>query len=146
MSLAHIEVLDDPILNNAPPPLRPNWPILADNDLLMRGVLHAVISAAGPQVCVAGDGREAVNQARRFVAELVLLDLHMPRLDGLGACAEIRELPGYADTPILLITADKSPNVPALARRAGATEVLYKPILIVDLMVVLRRYLTIVRR
>ena len=58
----------------------------------------------------------------------------MPRLDGFGACAQIRHLPGYSDTPIAVLTAFDNEDTRAAAERAGVTTVMAKPFKPVDLL------------
>lgn len=70
----------------------------------------------------------------RVRAHLVILDYKMPRLDGFGACAQIRHLPGYGDTPIAMLTAFDNQDTRAAAERAGVTMVLAKPFKPVDLL------------
>jgi DNA-binding response OmpR family regulator len=70
----------------------------------------------------------------RVHARLVILDYKMPRLDGFGACAQIRHLPGYGDTPIAMLTAFDNQDTRAAAERAGVTMVLAKPFKPVDLL------------
>jgi CheY-like chemotaxis protein/HPt (histidine-containing phosphotransfer) domain-containing protein len=60
----------------------------------------------GCSVDVAQDGNEAVEKARAVVYDLVLLDIQMPGLDGLGAARAIRTLPEHGHTPILALTAN----------------------------------------
>ena len=67
--------------------------IIADNDYIVRGILRSVLEREGFTVLQAVDGLEAIDYASRTRALLVILDYKMPRLNGLGACAEIRRLP-----------------------------------------------------
>jgi DNA-binding response OmpR family regulator len=63
----------------------------------------------------------------RVRARLVILDYKMPRLDGFAACAEMRELDGYSDVPILILTAFDDAGMREKAARVGATAFLAKP-------------------
>ena len=65
----------------------------------------------------------------------------MPKLDGFLACAEIRKLPGYEATPIVMLTFDDSEWAQARATRAGATMFLVKPFGSAALMLALAPYL-----
>jgi DNA-binding response OmpR family regulator len=104
-----------------------NGVIAAENDSQMRGLLRSVLTHVGQQVFPAADGEEAVALARQFKARLVLLDVAMPRLNGLQACDLIRKLPGYADVPIVMLTGYDEDRLRAAARRFGATEFITKP-------------------
>ena len=108
--------------------------IVADNDYIVRGILRSILEREGFTVLQAVDGLEAIDYAMRVRAQLVILDYKMPRLDGFGACAQIRHLPGYADTPIAILTAFDNEDTRAAAERAGVTAVMAKPFKPVDLL------------
>ncbi|HVC63252.1 MAG TPA: response regulator [Acetobacteraceae bacterium] len=100
--------------------------IVADDSIIIRDNVRAALGEPW-RVFLAADGIEAVEYARRVTAELVLLDFHMPRLDGVEACAVIRNLPNYASVPIVLLTAYDSVDLRRRAAQAGATAVFAKP-------------------
>ena len=102
--------------------------IIAEDDGLMRGILRSLLIHSGRSVFLAGDGEEAVALARRVVARLVILDLRMPRMNGLRACEEIHRLPNYATVPIAVLTSMLSSDATHAARCVGATAVFHKPI------------------
>jgi CheY-like chemotaxis protein len=101
--------------------------IVADDDPLIRSILRAKLESLHQNVLVASDGEEAVSLASKVRASLVLLDIAMPNLDGIVACVRIRCLPGYASTPIVILTADDSGQTSEKASRAGATLLMVKP-------------------
>ncbi|WP_290053286.1 response regulator [Amycolatopsis solani] len=78
--------------------------VLADDEALMRAGVAAILGAdPGIEVVAeAGDGREAVSQALATHPDVVLLDIRMPGLDGLGAAAEIRRL--LPSTGVIMLT------------------------------------------
>ena len=104
-----------------------NGVILAENDALVRGIVQSVLVGAGLRVFPVADGIEAVLLARQFSARLVLLDIGMPRLNGLEACQAIRALPGYADVPIVMLTGYGDDRVRRAAHLMGANNFLTKP-------------------
>jgi DNA-binding response OmpR family regulator len=108
--------------------------IIADNDYIIRGILRSILEREGFTVLQAVDGLEAIDYAMRVRAQLVILDYKMPRLDGFSACAQIRHLPGYADTPIAVLTAFDNEDTRAAAEHAGVTTVMAKPFRPVDLL------------
>ncbi len=73
--------------------------IVVENDPLIRGIIRGVLRDTRQQVFLAGDGIEAVMLARQFTPTLVLLDVAMPRLNGLLACEAIRALAGLCGCP-----------------------------------------------
>jgi two-component system chemotaxis response regulator CheY len=117
--------------------------IVADDDPVIRGILRTKLAAIGQDVFLAVDGEEAIAFAQRMRAALVILDLKMPRLNGLLACQRIRQLPGYEQTPIVILTSSDGEQVEAAATRVGATAFLTKPFRSGPLMEVLSRFLRI---
>jgi two-component system, chemotaxis family, chemotaxis protein CheY len=117
-----------------PNDLGTNDVIVADNDSIIRGILRSVLEAEGFTVLSAVNGVEAIDLAMRTRARLIILDYKMPRLDGVTSCAEIRALDGYAEVPILILTAFDDAAIRQKAERAGATAFLAKPFTPVDLL------------
>ena len=99
--------------------------LIADDNEDNRELYAGYLSATGFRVVKARDGAEAVAIARRRRPALVVLDLHMPRVDGLSATRLIRRDATIRNTPILVVTADDTHEQDALD--AGATAVCFKP-------------------
>lgn len=94
-----------------------------------------------PGLEVAGtaeNGREAILQAEALKPDLVILDLHMPKLDGLSVARELRAL--YPELRILMISVHDGPAWEATSRRAGADEFLPKPLLPLTFGPLLQRF------
>ena len=108
--------------------------IVAENDSMMRGILRTVLEQPGRTVVLCADGLEAVEVASQTLATLVLLDLRMPRMGGIEACQLIRELPRYAQVPIVILTVFGGSSWRHRAARAGATAFLGKPFSRTDLL------------
>lgn len=102
--------------------------IIADDDGLMRSLLRSMLIHSGRSVFLAANGEEAVALARCFVARLVILDLRMPRMNGLRACEAIHQLPNYGTVPIAILTSMLTQDAAEAARRAGAAAIFHKPI------------------
>lgn len=91
-------------------------------------LLEALLDEAGyPDSFSVLDPREAVEAFRRYSPDLVLLDLHMPHLDGLAVMAALRQEPGAELVPVLMLTADVSPDARQKALAAGIKDFLTKP-------------------
>lgn len=101
--------------------------VVADNDEVVRGVLRAIMIGVGRDVLVASNGEEAVAFARRERVRLFVLDLDMPKLNGLLTCKRLRALPGHESTPIAILTGHDGENARNAATRVGATLFLAKP-------------------
>jgi two-component system, cell cycle response regulator DivK len=96
----------------------------ADNRFMMRKLLEM----SGYQVVEAVDGREAVEIAESARPDLILMDLSLPRLDGLDATRRIRELEGLTRVPIVAVSAHDTNDFHADALAAGCNEYVTKPI------------------
>jgi CheY-like chemotaxis protein len=96
----------------------------ADSRLLLSSLLRA----KGYKVVEACDGREGLLQANRVPPDLILMDLAMPRLDGVAATRELRKRQTLALVPIFAISAYATRDVKQDALAAGCTEVFPKPL------------------
>lgn len=85
------------------------------------------LQGAGFDVLQAADGQEGLERARDKTVNLVLIDQNMPRMDGISLLRELRRLPQYKSTPILILTTESSDAMKAAGRAAGATGWLVKP-------------------
>jgi CheY-like chemotaxis protein len=120
-----------------------NAVILAENDTVMRDIIVSILHRAGQLVFPVADGLEAIILARQFKARLVLLDIAMPRLDGLLAGEAIRALEGYSDVPVVMLTGHNDTRLRQAAERFGAADFITKPIRPEGLLSRLANYLDI---
>ena len=90
--------------------------IVADDSIIIRDNMRAALGEPW-RIFLAADGVEAIEYARGMNAELVMLDFHMPRMDGVDTCALIRSLPNYASVPIVLLTAYDSVDLRRARRK-----------------------------
>jgi DNA-binding NarL/FixJ family response regulator len=100
--------------------------LLADDEAMVRAGVRAILASGGESevVAEAGDGREAVDLARAHRPDVALLDIRMPRLDGLAAGEEIvRTVPG---TAVAMLTTFSERSYVARALSGGATGFLLK--------------------
>ena len=102
--------------------------LLAEDNALNQEVALDLLSHAGLQVDLAQDGQEALDRARDTAYDLILMDLQMPRLDGLQATRAIRQLPAHASTPILAMTANAYEEDRQACLAAGMNDHIAKPV------------------
>ncbi len=114
--------------------------VVEDNRIAMQ-VLSALLSKGALDFDTAPDGPSAIAAAAARRYDLILMDVQMPGMDGLEATRHIRELSGYAEVPIVALTADTNDEVRAACRRAGMVAFLNKPIHAAELLAAVRRYL-----
>jgi len=101
--------------------------LIVDYEPPILDLVRFTLEDAEVRVVEASDCVEALALARRLRPDLILLDVHMPRLDGLEACRQIRRDPALAQTPIVMLTAAGQEADRARGREAGADEYLTKP-------------------
>lgn len=87
-----------------------------------------MLNDLGLTVDTAVNGEEAVEKARARNYDLVLMDMQMPRMNGLNATRAIRALPGWAHTPILALTANAFEDDRLACMEAGMNDYLSKPV------------------
>jgi signal transduction histidine kinase/CheY-like chemotaxis protein len=103
--------------------------LLVDDNQINLRIARGFLEAAGHRVDMANDGAEAVLAARDRPYDLVLMDIHMPGMDGYEATRQIRRLAGpAAQVPIIALSADAMSEIGGKAKEAGMDEFLPKPI------------------
>jgi len=107
--------------------LTPRRVLIAEDQEVNALVLERTLRRFSCEVVRARDGLEAAELFARNAPDLVILDLHMPRLDGFGAARALRALPGGDEVPILALTAHCDEDVRAACRAAGMNDALPKP-------------------
>jgi PAS domain S-box-containing protein len=104
--------------------------LVAEDHPTNRRVIELILGPLDVSLTMAGDGQEAVEAFRPGAFDLVLMDMQMPRLDGLAATREIRRLEresGAAATPIAMLTANAMDEHRRMAFEAGADHHISKP-------------------
>ena len=116
--------------------------LLVDDHPMNREVAAALLGALGCQVDTAEDGSDAVAKAQIGGYDLILMDIHMPGMDGLTATRVIRELGGRtAATPIIAMSADAMPQHVEQCLQAGMMGHIAKPIRKEDLFAAVLHWL-----
>jgi two-component system, cell cycle response regulator DivK len=106
-----------------------------------RFMMRRLLEMSGYRVVEASDGEQAVKLALQERPALVLMDLSLPKLDGLSATRRIRQRKGSANLPIVAVSAHDSPETRNDALVAGCNDYLTKPIDFDQLKSLLDRFL-----
>lgn len=106
--------------------------LVVDDEPPIVDLLSYNLRRAGYQVAVARDGEEALTAARRERPDLIILDLMLPRIDGLDVCRTIRR---ERDVPIIMLTARESEIDRVVGLELGADDYVVKPFSVRELMV-----------
>lgn len=116
--------------------------LAADDNASNRFILKSFLDLIGAETTLVNDGLEAVEAAKGNEYDIILLDVRMPALDGLGACREIRKLGGNnQNVPIIMVSADAGPTHVKLGAAAGANGYISKPIIAPTLFAALEEHL-----
>lgn len=101
--------------------------LAVDDSASIRSLVTYVLEQAGYDVVVAEDGQEALEYAQNNTVDLVLTDINMPRLDGIGLIKCLRRLPHYRFVPLLVLTTESGTDKKMEGKAAGATGWIVKP-------------------
>jgi len=102
--------------------------LLVDDEDLILEMLSDILRNAGYDVLTACDGAEGLARARAEKPDLIILDVMMPKLDGLKMARLLKSDRNYSHIPIIILTAKAGASDPELVRQAGADCYLTKPV------------------
>lgn len=105
----------------------PKTIIAVDDSMSIRETVKLALQSAGYTVLTAEDGARGFSLCETQRADLVVTDLNMPNLDGIGLITRLRSLPAYRFTPILMLTTESQDEKKQAGRKAGATGWIVKP-------------------
>jgi len=101
--------------------------LAVDDSASMRQMVSFTLKGAGYDVVEAVDGKDALGIAQSKAVNLVITDINMPNMDGITLIKELRSLPSYKFTPMLMLTTESSPEKKQEGKAAGATGWIVKP-------------------
>jgi two-component system response regulator MprA len=115
--------------------------LVVEDDPAVRELFLDVLATEKYAVHTATNGEEALTQTRSLNPDLILLDIHMPKLDGVSFCKAIRDDQRTQDIPVIFITAYNSRERREEAIAAGGDDFMGKPFKIDELMIRIRAML-----
>ena len=101
--------------------------LVVDDSNSIRDMVSFTLKSAGYDTVEAKDGVEGLTKAKTASFDLVISDVNMPNMDGINLCQELRKLPTFKFTPILMLTTESSGDMKSKGKAAGATGWLVKP-------------------
>lgn len=113
--------------------------LIVDDSETIREAVSFTLENAAYNVVKAVDGMDALQQLEQGEYQLIITDLHMPNLDGIGLIKAIRAKPAHQFTPILFLTTESQTNRKDEARAAGATGWIVKPFVPEKLVAVVQK-------
>jgi DNA-binding response OmpR family regulator len=103
--------------------------LVVDDEPTARTMLRLILVRAGYEVLEAQDGPEALNEVRRNVPDLMILDIMMPGIDGFEVCRILRDQEETASLPIIMLSARADAESVNRGLLLGATKYLTKPVM-----------------
>ena len=102
--------------------------LICDDDATLRQLLSTSLTTEGYQVVTAEDGEDALESIRREVRDLIILDVLMPKIDGIDFCRKIRAEPETAPIPVIMLGNLSDVDDKVMGLRAGADQYITKPV------------------
>ncbi len=115
--------------------------LTVDDSASIRQMVKLTLTGAGYAVVQAADGADGLAKARAAAVDLIVTDLNMPVMNGLGLIRELRKLPSYRGVPIIFLTTESDAALKQEAKAAGATGWITKPFQQDQLIAVVRKVL-----
>ncbi|KAF0223484.1 MAG: two-component system chemotaxis family response regulator [Rhodospirillaceae bacterium] len=115
--------------------------LTVDDSASMRQMIKLSLKGSGHTLVEAVDGLDGLSKARETQANMVITDLNMPNMNGLGLIRELRKMPAYQGVPIVFLTTESDDAMKNEAKAAGATGWITKPFQAEQLLAVVRKVL-----
>ncbi len=115
--------------------------LIVDDSESIREVVSFTLENEGYNVLVAIDGKDALKFLDGTQIDLIITDLHMPNMDGIGLIKEVRTMADYQHIPILFLTTESQAAKKMEAKEAGATGWIIKPFVPAKLIAALKKVL-----
>jgi DNA-binding response OmpR family regulator len=112
--------------------------LVVDDDPGMREVLGGILEIEGVEVCFATDGKDAIQKTLAQKPDLILLDVNMPKLNGLTFCKAIRTGSETRNIPVIIVSAITAKGRIEECMEAGADDFLGKPFPMEELLIRVR--------
>ncbi len=113
----------------------------ADDSASVRQMVSFTLKGAGYDVVEAEDGEDALSKLNAMQVHMVITDLNMPRLDGIGLIKKVRTIPRYKFIPIIMLTTESQAEKKQEGKAAGATGWIVKPFKPDQLLAVVKKVL-----
>lgn len=101
--------------------------LVVEDSITTSKIEHMILMGEGYQVDIAGDGIEAMEMLKSKHYDLVLTDIHMPRMDGFVLIKNIRRMENYQDVPVVVVSSSNEDDVENQVASIGGQAFIYKP-------------------
>jgi len=120
---------------------KPKTILVVDDSAAIRQAVTFMLRSKGFHILTATDGRDALKHFTGRQIDLIITDLHMPDMDGIGLINEVRKMNSYLHIPILILTTESQAAIKTEAKKAGATGWILKPFETEKLIATIRKVL-----
>lgn len=101
--------------------------LIVDDSTTLRQVVSIALKGAGYDVIEGADGKDALSKLTGQKVHLIISDVNMPNMDGFTFVSEVKKLPAYKFTPIIMLTTEAGEDKKAAGQAAGAKAWMVKP-------------------
>ena len=115
--------------------------LLVDDSSTVLMMEKMLLAGCGYDIVVARDGEEGVAKAISELPDLILLDLIMPKVDGVEACRRIRAEPSTREIPVIMVTTRSEAELVESSYKTGCNDYINKPINNMELLAKVRSFL-----
>ena len=115
--------------------------LTVDDSASVRQMIKLTLSGGGYLVTEAINGADGLSKAKACTVDLVVTDLNMPIMNGLGLIRELRKLPAYCGVPVVFLTTESDADMKREAKAAGATGWITKPFQQDQLLAIVKKVL-----
>jgi len=136
-----IDSVTPPTQVTSEPPIVPSCILLAEDNLSNIKTISSYLKIKGYKLIIAQDGEQAINMAKSQHPDLILMDIQMPKVDGLEAMKQIRQDSALKDTPIIALTGLAMDGDREKCLAAGATDYFTKPVRLKQLATIIEQNL-----
>ncbi|HUX91913.1 MAG TPA: response regulator [Gallionellaceae bacterium] len=101
--------------------------LIVDDSTTLRQVVSIALKGAGYDVIEASDGKDALDKLTGQKVHLIISDVNMPNMDGITFVSEMKKLPAYKFTPVIMLTTEAGEDKKTAGQAAGAKAWVIKP-------------------
>ncbi|HEY9051592.1 MAG TPA: response regulator [Gammaproteobacteria bacterium] len=101
--------------------------LIVDDSRSLREVVAIALKGAGYDVIEAGDGKEGLSKLDGTKIHLIISDVNMPVMDGISMVKEIKTMPAYKFTPVIMLTTESGTDMKEAGKEAGVKAWVIKP-------------------
>jgi len=109
-----------------------------DDSQTVRQALEIILTEAGYEVVEAVDGQDALDKWAECSVDMLIADLHMPKMNGIDLIKEVRQKEGGRFVPIIMLTSESQPEMKEGGKKAGASGWIVKPFSPEQLLAIVR--------